>query len=74
MNTTGKPLYIISLDEEFYGKINVIQPKEISDLEAKVEQMEKTLCVLRIRKKNKISGPAGIRIQDLRRVKALFQL
>ena len=32
---------IIFLDEEFDGKISVIQPEEKSDLEARIEALEK---------------------------------
>ena len=39
----GKPLYIISLDEEFDGDIKVTQPETKSDLEARVEALEKEL-------------------------------
>lgn len=37
----GKPLYLISLDEEFNGEIKVVQPEVKSDLEARVEALEK---------------------------------
>jgi len=34
-------LYVISLDEEFDGKISIVQPEVESDLEARVEALEK---------------------------------
>lgn len=37
----GKPLYVISLDEEFNGEIKVVQPDVKTDLELRVEQLEK---------------------------------
>jgi len=37
----GKPLYVISLDEEFDGKIHVVQQELKSDLEARIEALEK---------------------------------
>lgn len=39
----GKPVYVISFDEEFNGEIKVTQPEVKSDLEARVEQLEKKL-------------------------------
>ena len=37
----GKPLYLISLDEEFDGELKVVQPAEKSELEARIEALEK---------------------------------
>ena len=37
----GKPVYLISFDEEFNGEIKVIQPEVESDLETRVKQLEK---------------------------------
>jgi hypothetical protein len=37
----GKPVYVISLDEEFNGELKVVQPEAKSDLEARVEALEK---------------------------------
>lgn len=37
----GKPVYVVSLDEEFDGKISVVQPGIKSNLEARVEALEK---------------------------------
>ncbi len=68
----GKPVYVISLDEEFNGELKVTQPEVNSDLEARVEALEKEVfkaCKSEI-KDDKRSGPAEIRTQDLRRVKA----
>ena len=36
-----KPVYVISLDEEFNGEFKVVQPELKSDLEARVESLEK---------------------------------
>jgi hypothetical protein len=68
----GKPVYIVSLDEEFNGELKVVQPDTKSDLELRVEQLEKQLNKhLELEnKEEKKSGPAEIRTQDLRRVKA----
>ena len=68
----GKPVYVISLDEEFDGEIKVTQPDVKSDLELRVERLEKKLYkYLELENKNeKRSGPAEIRTQDLRHVKA----
>jgi hypothetical protein len=69
----GKPLYVISLDEEFDGKISVAQPETKSDLEIRLEALEKKLNMYleSENKDNKESGPAAIRTQDPRRVKAM---
>ncbi len=37
----SKPVYVISLDEEFDGNIEVVQPEVKSDLEARIEALEK---------------------------------
>lgn len=42
----GKPVYVISLDEEFNGELKVVQPESKSDLEARVEALEKKLYTL----------------------------
>jgi hypothetical protein len=69
----GKPLYIISLDEEFNGELKVTQQETKSDLELRVEALEKKLyTLLELKNKDeKGSGPAEIRTQDPRRVKAM---
>jgi hypothetical protein len=64
----GKPVYVISLDEEFDGEIKVAQPEVKPDLELRIEALEKE--VFKASKLKKKSGPAEIRTQDLRRVKA----
>jgi hypothetical protein len=64
----GKSLYVISLDEEFNGEIEVIQPSVKPDLELRIEALEKE--VFKASKLKNESGPAEIRTQDLRRVKA----
>jgi hypothetical protein len=68
----GKPVYVISLDEEFNGKLKVTQLDTKSDLELRLEALEKKLCEhLELENKDdKGSGPAAIRTQDPRRVKA----
>jgi hypothetical protein len=73
----GKPLYVISLDEEFDGKIKVLQPEEKSDLEARIEALEKEVYKnskfenKENNDKKTKSGPAEIRTQDLHLVEAL---
>jgi hypothetical protein len=37
----GKPLYLISLDEEFNGELKVVQLESKSDLEVRIEALEK---------------------------------
>ncbi len=68
----GKPVYIISFEEEFNGELKVTQPETKSDLEARVEALEKEIYKSSKSKNidEKRSGPAEIRTQDLRRVKA----
>ncbi|APH39777.1 hypothetical protein [Methanohalophilus halophilus] len=69
----GTPLFIISLDEDFGSEIEVIQPTTKSDLETRVEYLENKLNNLEksISEDDKKSGgPAEIRTQDPRRVKA----
>ena len=68
----GKPVYVISLDEEFNGELKVTQPEVKSDLELRVEALEKEVYKASKSKKRHEdgSGPAEIRTQDLRRVKA----
>ena len=41
LNTTGKPVYVISLDEEFSGEFKVVKPELKSDLQARVESLKK---------------------------------
>ena len=68
-----KPVYVISLDEEFNGEIKVTQPEAKSDLEARIEALEKKFYT-HLESENKEeteSGPAEIRTQDPRRVKAM---
>jgi hypothetical protein len=65
-------VYVISLDEEFNGELKVAQPEVKSDLELRVESLEKEVYKASKSKKRHEdgSGPAEIRTQDLRRVKA----
>jgi hypothetical protein len=68
----GKPVYVISLDEEFNGELKVVQPELKSDLIARLEALEKEVFRTPNSEKNeKRSGPAAIRTQDPRRVKAM---
>ena len=69
----GKPLYLISLDEEFNGEIKVVQPEIKSDLETRIEALENEVYkAFKSENKDKDgSGPAEIRTQDPRRVKAM---
>jgi hypothetical protein len=68
----GKPVYVISLDEDLNCELKVAQQETKSDLEARVEQLEKKLYnhLEFENKEEKRSGPAEIRTQDLRHVKA----
>ena len=63
----GKPVYLISLDEEFNCELIVTQPESKSDIESRLEALEKEVFNPLNQKR---SGPAEIRTQDLRRVKA----
>ncbi len=69
----GKPVYVITLEENINCELKVAQPEVKSDLEARVEALEKKLNKhLKLEEKdNKESGPAEIRTQDPRRVKAM---
>ena len=69
----GKPVYVISLDEEFNAELKVTQPEMKSDIELRLEALEKKLNKhLESENKDvKRSGPAEIRTQDPRRVKAM---
>jgi hypothetical protein len=65
----SKPVYVFSLYKEFYGKLRVVQPEIESNIEARVDALKKELYAYLI-SKTKMDGPAEIRTQDLRRVKA----
>ena len=69
----GKPVYVISLDEEFNAELKVTQPEMKSDIELRLEALEnKVNRFLELENKaNKGNGPAEIRTQDPRRVKAM---
>jgi hypothetical protein len=68
----SKPIYIISLDEDFKGEMRVTQPEAISDLKSRLEALEKEVFkTSKFEKKEKRDGPAEIRTQDPRRVKAM---
>lgn len=65
-----KPVYVIALEEEFNCELKVTQPEVKTDLEARVEALEKEVYK-NSKSKNKDHGPAEIRTQDPRRVKAM---
>lgn len=69
----GKPVYVISLEEDLDCELKVIQPEAKYNLEARIETLEKKLNkhLESENKDNKESGPAEIRTQDPRRVKAM---
>ena len=60
------------MTKRFNGELKVTQPEEKSDLETRVEALEKEVykASKSENKDKKKSGPAEIRTQDLRRVKA----
>ena len=63
----GKPLYVISLDENFDGYLKVIQPPEQTSLEARVEALEKQLALMQRSMPEAViecSGPAEIQNPD----------
>ena len=66
-------MHVISLDEEFNGELKVVQQEVKSSLEARVEALEKEVYkTYRLENKDvKENGPAEIRTQDPRRVKAM---
>ena len=66
----GKPVYIISLEEDLNCELKVAQPEAKSDLEARLEALEKEVFKTSNSEKE-FSGPAEIRTQDPRRVKAM---
>lgn len=64
---------MISLDDEFDGDVQVIKPKDQSNLEAMLEALEKKLSLLlesASKEPDMCGGPAETRTQDLCRVKA----
>ncbi len=70
----SKPVYVISLDEEFDGELKVIKPMSNKTLEDRVEMLEKQFMSLQKQpsaEADVLSGPAEIRTQDPRRVKAM---
>ncbi len=68
----GKPVYVIALEEDLNCELKVTQPEAKSDLEARIEALEKEVYKTSKseNKDQKESGPGEIRIRDLRRVKA----
>lgn len=70
----GKPVFILSLEEEFDGELQVIQPSSNSDLESRLQSVEIQLSLIQetiaIEKSN-FGGPDEIRTHDPRRVKAM---
>ncbi len=69
----GKSVYVISLDEELNCELKVTQSEVKSDLEARIEALEKEVYKTSKseNKEETESGPAEIRTQDPRRVKAM---
>ena len=69
----GKPVYLIALEEELNCELKVTQPEVKSDLEARIEALEKEVYKdsKSENKEETESGPAEIRTQDPRRVKAM---
>lgn len=68
----GKPFFVISLEEGFDGNV-VVQPNNQTDVESRLSALEdqvKNLEKSTPEEDKRSGGPAGIRIQDLRRVKA----
>ena len=59
--------------QKFNGEFKVTQPETKSDLEARVEALEKKVYkdFKSEKKVEELSGPAEIRTQDPRRVKAM---
>jgi hypothetical protein len=51
----GKPLYVISLDDEFNGELKVAQPEVKSDLELRVETLKKEVYKAS-KSKNRLHG------------------
>jgi hypothetical protein len=49
----GKPVYIISLEEELNCELKVAQPEVKSDLEARIEALDKEVYKASISKKEK---------------------
>ncbi len=82
IDNKGSPLFVISLDEEFHGDIEVIQPNNQTDLESRLSALEKQVKSLekslqttgfssRKAKEQDCGGPDEIRTHDPRRVKAM---
>ena len=66
----GKPVYVIALEEELNCELKVTQPETKFDLESRIEALEKKVFKTS-KSKKKSNGPAEIRTQDPRRVKAM---
>ena len=69
----GKPVYVIALEEDLDCELKVTQLEIKSNLEIRIEALEKKLNkhLESENKDNKENGPAEIRTQDPRRVKAM---
>ncbi len=69
----GKPVYVIALEEELNCELKVTQPESKSDLESRLEALENKVNTFleSENKEDKGNGPAEIRTQDPRRVKAM---
>jgi hypothetical protein len=70
----GNTLFVLSLDKDFDGELQVIQPSSNSDLGSRLKSVEKQLSLLQesisVEKMN-CGGPDEIRTHDPRRVKAM---
>lgn len=73
IDNNGKPLFVISLDENFDGNLEVIQPSDNSALETRLASLEQRILELQKPQSSgseKPDGPGEIRTPDLCRVKA----
>ncbi len=64
----GKPLFVVSLDADFEGNVEVVQQ---SDLESRLETLENKMILVIKSLAKECGGPAEVRTPDPRRVKAM---
>ncbi len=72
VDNNGKPLFLISLDEDFDSNI-VVQPNDQNNLETRLASLEQRIIKLEkppSSESEKPDGPGEIRTPDLCRVKA----
>ena len=72
IDNNGKPLFLISLNEDFDGNV-VVQPSTNSDLETRLAALEQRIIELekpQSSESEEPDGPGEIRTPDLCRVKA----